>query len=332
MTAVQLLTGQRRLAADRVPDARRQAVLRRHLLPARATATACPAFRACCSTASRRRTGEAAATTCRAPADQLTRATRGSSRPLPAGASRSDAGAASRAAVAVCARASTATTAASASAPKFPQHDASSSCFLRACAAHRRDRRCCDMVRTRSTAWRAAASTTSSAAASTATRVDAALARPALREDAVRQRAARPAVPRRRTRRTGDAVLRAHRRARRSTTSLREMRDPDGRLLLDAGRRQRGRGGQVLRLGRDEVRQLLGEDEARARRPLLGRHRRRQLRAPQHPARHARRSSSSPSCSGATVDEVRARARRRARASCSRRASSASSRGATRRS
>ena len=35
MNAVQMLTGARRLAADRVPHARRQAVLRRHLLPAR---------------------------------------------------------------------------------------------------------------------------------------------------------------------------------------------------------------------------------------------------------------------------------------------------------
>ncbi len=42
------MTGQRRLAAERVPHARAAAVLRRHLLPARAAPTGCPRGRRCC--------------------------------------------------------------------------------------------------------------------------------------------------------------------------------------------------------------------------------------------------------------------------------------------
>ena len=41
MAAVQAMTGQRRLADDGLPDARRRAVLRRHLFPARPTSRSC---------------------------------------------------------------------------------------------------------------------------------------------------------------------------------------------------------------------------------------------------------------------------------------------------
>ena len=76
--------------------------------------------------------------------------------------------------------------------------------------------------------------------------VDPLLARPPLREDALRQRAARARLP---------ARLAGHRRAavphrRRGDARLGAARDARarGRLLLGARRRLRGRGGQVLRL------------------------------------------------------------------------------------
>ena len=59
---------------------------------------------------------------------------------------------------------------------------------------------------------------------------------------------------------TGDAVLRPHRARDARLRAARDAR-PRRRLLLDAGRRQRGRGGQVLRLGRARgARRSLGED------------------------------------------------------------------------
>ena len=74
-----------------------------------------------------------------------------------------------------------------------------------------------------------------------------AVARPALREDALRQRAARAAVPRRVA---GDR-RRAVPACRHGDPRLPAPRDaaPRGRVLLLAGRRQRGRRGEVLRLG-----------------------------------------------------------------------------------
>ena len=74
------------------------------------------------------------------------------------------------------------------------------------------------------------------------------LARAALREDALRQRPARPVLP---------GGVPGHRRAvlprgRRGDAGLRPARDdqPGRAVLQHAGRRQRGRGGQVLRLDR----------------------------------------------------------------------------------
>ena len=49
MTAVQAMTRQRRLADDRLPDAGRHAVLRRHVLSRRTTAWACRRSGACCT-------------------------------------------------------------------------------------------------------------------------------------------------------------------------------------------------------------------------------------------------------------------------------------------
>ena len=74
-----------------------------------------------------------------------------------------------------------------------------------------------------------------------------ALARPPLREDALRQRAARARVP---ARLAGDGRRRCSGTVVRGDARLGAARDarPRGRLLLGARRRLRGRGGQVLRL------------------------------------------------------------------------------------
>ena len=115
------------------------------------------------------------------------------------------------------------------------------------------------------------------------------LARPPLREDALRQRAARArvsawlagdrraAVPHRHR---GDARLGAARDAR-----------PRGRLLLGARRRLRGRGGQVLRLvGGGDARGPRGRAGRRRGDRLVRRHRPRQLRGQQRPGARARRA------------------------------------------
>ena len=114
-----------------------------------------------------------------------------------------------------------------------------------------------------------------------------ALAGAALREDALRQRPARAAVS---VRVSDHRRRRSSPRIARETLDyvMREMRDAGRRLLLDAGRRQRRRGRQVLRVGLGEVRRHPRRRGGGARLPLLGHHRGRQLRGPQHPARHAR--------------------------------------------
>ena len=101
------------------------------------------------------------------------------------------------------------------------------------------------------------------------------------------------------------------------------------RLLLDAGRRQRRRGGQVLPVGRRR-----GAPHSRRRRsggclPLLGRHRAPATSSTATSCTSRSRSSSSPSCSAATSTRVAPAAGRQRAPSCSRRASSASSRAST---
>ena len=88
--------------------------------------------------------------------------------------------------------------------------------------------------------------------------VDATLDRPALREDALRQRAARPRLPARlpAQRRRGPTP---HRRGDARLGAARDAR-PRGWLLQRAGRRLRGRRGQFLRLDADELRAVLDDD------------------------------------------------------------------------
>ena len=92
------------------------------------------------------------------------------------------------------------------------------------------------------------------------------LARPPLREDALRQRAARPRLPAR----LPGARRRALARDRRADARLGAARDarPRGRVLLRPRRRLRGRGGVVLRLdpGRRSARCWPGPGSATRRR------------------------------------------------------------------
>ena len=118
-----------------------------------------------------------------------------------------------------------------------------------------------------------------------------AVARAALREDALRQRAPPPPLRRRLAR---DSASRATRETARAIAAYvaREMTAPRGRLLRDAGRRQRGRGGEVLRLdarrGRRGRAATTTRRDARVRRAfgitapgqLRGERRDRALRAP----------------------------------------------------
>ena len=106
------------------------------------------------------------------------------------------------------------------------------------------------------------------------------LARPPLREDALRPGAAHPRLPARLARRRAPA-LPPHRRGDRRVRAPRPA-PRRRRVLLRRGRRLRGRRGQVLpvvaRGDRGAVRRRHGRGG-----PLLRRHRRRQLRGPAHP-------------------------------------------------
>ena len=117
------------------------------------------------------------------------------------------------------------------------------------------------------------------------------LARPPLREDALRQRPAGPRLPARLAgarpralppRLRGDARLDAARDAR-----------PRGRLLLGPRRRLRGRGGQLLRLDPGEIREVLARRDADSARSgidaFYGVTRAGQLRGREHPAPRRRR-------------------------------------------
>ena len=127
------------------------------------------------------------------------------------------------------------------------------------------------------------------------------LAGAALREDALRQRPARPRLPGR--------LPRLRRRAlppdRDRDARLRRPRDdrPRRRLLLDPGRRQRGRGGKFYVWTPDEIEAVLGADGRGHRRGLLRRRAR------------AATSRATPSSDAATGRGGRGRARRRPRPS-----------------
>ena len=116
------------------------------------------------------------------------------------------------------------------------------------------------------------------------------LARPPLREDALRQRAARPRLPARLAgARPRPLPARLRRDAR--LDAARDAR-ARGRLLLGARRRLRGRGGPLLRLdpGADPRRRSATRDGRGARIEHYGRHAsERQLRGRQHPAPAGRR-------------------------------------------
>ena len=111
------------------------------------------------------------------------------------------------------------------------------------------------------------------------------LAGTALREDAVRQRAPRPA---RRQPLAGDARARVPARDG-GDDRLARTRDDLARrwILFVARRRQRGARGPILRLGRQRTGHPARRG-CRSRQDILGRDRRRQLRGAQHPVRAAR--------------------------------------------
>ena len=159
MDAVVALTGQRRLADDRLPHARRRAVPRRHVLPARAAARTAELSRRCCarsSTAYRERRGDVDAAG--AGADRLRARVGARSRPSREPLTSSLLHEAVRGLALGLRRALGRLGAARRSSRRRRR---SSSC----CGAASSSRR-----RRRSTGWRSAACTTCSAAASTATR------------------------------------------------------------------------------------------------------------------------------------------------------------------
>ena len=97
------------------------------------------------------------------------------------------------------------------------------------------------------------------------------LARAALREDALRQRPL-PALRRRATKRTGDAVLSRRSPGDARLRPARDDRAPTARSTAP-GRRQRGRGRQVLRLdARTRSKTVLGDEAGRDLLPRLRRH------------------------------------------------------------
>ena len=114
------------------------------------------------------------------------------------------------------------------------------------------------------------------------------VARPALREDALRQRPAHRRPTSRRARRPRDPF---YEQIARETLDyvLREMTAPGGAFFSHAGRRQRGRGGQVLRLEREGNPRRARPGAGRVRVQGVRRDRTRQLRGAQHPLPHADR-------------------------------------------
>ena len=150
-----------------------------------------------------------------------------------------------------------------------------------------------------------------------------ALADPALREDALRQRAARARATSRRYLRHRRRGVRA-RRARVLRVGAARDDHARGRLRERAGRRQRGRGGQVLRLDAGRARRGARREARRVGRGVVRRHRRGQLRA-RHERAVAPRAAPNGRARSCGVDagELDAAMARGARAAASPRARSA---------
>ena len=283
-----------RLAAERLPHAGAGAVLRRHLLPARVAHG--HAELALGARGGRRGLG-------RAPRRDRAPAATGSPSACSGGALLEpseddlDPAAARRAPWRRCATTTTARTAASAA--------------RRSSRPRRRSSSCCARGETEMTAphaaraWPAAASTTSSAAASPATR-STPLAGAPLREDALRQRAARARLP---------ARLAGHRASRCSARSaeetldwvLREMRGPEGGFYSALDADSEGEEGKFyVWTRRRAARGARGEPDADEAIAWFGATDRGNFEGREHPGARARASRSGASAWRERLYDVRA--------------------------
>ena len=271
---------QRRLADERLPDARRPAVLRRHVLPGRSRATACRRSARCS-------TGVAEAWRER-PRRGRARRRRGWSTALVARRRRSAGGggaaptrrAARRGDRAALEREFDARNGGWGGAPKFPQ-PMTIEFLLRRCVRDRRRRGRSRWRAGRSTRWPTAASTTSSAAASPATRPT----RSGSCRTSRRCSTTTPSSPGSTStpgRSTGDARYRDGRRRRRSTTCSASCARADGAFAASQDADTDGEEGATYVWTRG--RGPRGPRRRRGRlRGRLRRHRRRQLGGPDDP-------------------------------------------------
>ena len=250
---------QRRLADDRVPDARRHPVLRRDVLPARPIAATCPAFTRVLR-GHRRRLAEPPRRGRRSSGAQLREHLQQAIAPTPAPARARRRRSWTRPARGLAA-----------------QHDAELRRLRRRAqvpaadgarvpaallAAHAATEAAATSSRTRSSRWRAAASTTSWAAAFTRYSTDDEWLVPHF-EKMLYDNAQLARVYLMAYQATGQRVLPRRRRGDPRVRPARHDRSV-GRLLLDRGRRLGGRGGQVLRLdARRGARRCSATEDAR---------------------------------------------------------------------